>query len=343
MRAAVYTGNSKLEVRDVPTPEVGPNEVLVEVSCCAICGTDVHAVMYDVAPPGTVLGHEYSGKVVEVGGDITRWTVGDRVVGGGGNPPPGRERDGTSIPATTTVARLRPGQDTRLCRVRPHGGMGADSHSGRRILRVRRVMRARRGGRHAVRLSQLRLGDTVAVIGAGPIGLFTIQAARAAGATSILVSEPSATRRAAAEALDADRVIDPTQEDPVKASEEMTGGAGVHVVFDCAGIKGTLDQAANMVRPRGQVVLIAVPWEPHPSNRRTGWHATSTSKLSLATTLTIGTPSSNSCRPARSSSSRCSESRISSRWKTSNRPSSRSTPPAISFSWSLGPETSPQL
>ena len=58
MRAAVYTGNSKLEVRDVPTPEVGPNEVLVEVSCCAICGTDVHAVMYDVAPPGTVLGHE---------------------------------------------------------------------------------------------------------------------------------------------------------------------------------------------------------------------------------------------------------------------------------------------
>ena len=90
MRAAVYTGNSKLDVRDVPVPEVGPNEVLVEVACCAICGTDVHAVMYDVAPPGTVLGHEYSGKVVKVGSDITGWQVGDRVVGGGGNPPPGK-------------------------------------------------------------------------------------------------------------------------------------------------------------------------------------------------------------------------------------------------------------
>ena len=90
MRAAVYIGNSKLEVCDVPVPEVGPNQVLVEIACCAICGTDVHAVMYDVAPPGTVLGHEYSGKIVEVGSDITRWEPGDRVVGGGGDPPAGK-------------------------------------------------------------------------------------------------------------------------------------------------------------------------------------------------------------------------------------------------------------
>ena len=117
---------------------------------------------------------------------------------------------------------------------------------------------------HAVRMSQLKLGDPVAVIGAGPIGLFTVQAARAAGADSILVSEPSAQRRSAAAKLGADVVIDPTQDDPVAAAEAMTGSMGVCVAFDCAGVKGTLDQSASMVRPRGQAVLIAVPWEPLP-------------------------------------------------------------------------------
>ena len=265
MRAAVYTGKSKLEVRDVPVPEVGPNEVLVEVACCAICGTDVHAVMYDIAPPGTVLGHEYSGEVVKVGSDITRWNLGDRVVGGGGDPPPGKGKGWDLDPRYNyrlhgfDPDRMRAYAEFVLMEEwEPIPIPEGVSYESAALCEPAAV------AVHAVRLSQLRLGDSVAIIGAGPIGLFTIQAARASGATSILVSEPSATRRAAAEALNADRVIDPTQDDPIKASEDMTGGVGVHVVFDCAGVKGTLDQAANMVRPRGQVVLIAVPWEPLP-------------------------------------------------------------------------------
>ena len=89
MRAAVYKGERVLEVEEIATPTAGPGEVVVRVRYCAVCGTDVHAFMYDVAPPGTVMGHEYCGTVTEVGEGVTRWQVGDRVVGGGGNPPPG--------------------------------------------------------------------------------------------------------------------------------------------------------------------------------------------------------------------------------------------------------------
>lgn len=265
MQAAVYVGNSKLEVREVPVPEVGPKEILVKVAFCGICGTDVHAVLYDIAPPGTVLGHEYCGEVVEVGSDVERWQVGDRVVGGGGDPPPGKGKGWDLNPRYNYRLhgfgpdRMRAFADYKVMEEWepipiPHGV----SFEAAALCEPAAV------AVHAVRLSQLRLGDSVAIIGAGPIGLFVIQAARAAGATSILVSEPSATRRAAAEALNADCIIDPATDDPIEAGENMTGGAGVHVVFDCAGIKGTLNQAANMVQTRGQVVLIAVPWEPLP-------------------------------------------------------------------------------
>ena len=67
MRAAVYKGERVLEVEDIPTPTAGPGEVVIRVRYCAVCGTDVHAFMYDVAPPGTVMGHEYCGTVTEVG------------------------------------------------------------------------------------------------------------------------------------------------------------------------------------------------------------------------------------------------------------------------------------
>src|SRR3954468_5209882 len=91
MKAAVYDGDQRFIVREIPTPEPGPGQVLVKVKYCAICGTDVHAFLYDIAPPGTVMGHEYAGTVVKLGEGVTIWAGGDRVVGGGGAPPAGAE------------------------------------------------------------------------------------------------------------------------------------------------------------------------------------------------------------------------------------------------------------
>ena len=87
MRAAVYMGARRFEIQELPVPVPGPGNVLVKVRYCGICGTDVHTFMYDVTPPGSQLGHEYSGTVVALGDGVDRWAVGDRIIGGGGEPP----------------------------------------------------------------------------------------------------------------------------------------------------------------------------------------------------------------------------------------------------------------
>src|ERR1700749_1089180 len=86
MEASVYVGDGALEVRDVPVPEPGPGEVLIEVAQCGICGTDLHLVLERIARPGTVLGHEWAGTIAAVGDEVTDWSGGDRVVCG---PSPG--------------------------------------------------------------------------------------------------------------------------------------------------------------------------------------------------------------------------------------------------------------
>ena len=115
MRAAVYQGSQQFAIEDMADPTPGPGQVVIDVNYCAICGTDVHHFLYDIAPPGTVMGHEYSGVVSAVGDGVARWSVGDRVVGGGGEPPPAATRryagQGRTLqlPAGTASAALAEG------------------------------------------------------------------------------------------------------------------------------------------------------------------------------------------------------------------------------------------
>ena len=262
MKAAVYKGNQQLSVEEIPTPEPGPGQVLIRVKYCAICGTDVHGFLYDVVPPGTVMGHEYCGTVARLGPGVSGWKEGDRVVGGGGMPPPG------AAPA--------PNADPRYSfRTMGFASRPLRAYAEYVLMEEWEPVRIPQGVSdeaaalcepcavtvHAVRMSQLRLGDPVAVLGAGPIGLLCIQTARAAGAGAVFVSEPAAARREAALKLGAEAVIDPTKEDVVSGMVSATGGLGPQVVFDCAGARSTLDEALSMVRRSGQVVLIALSWE----------------------------------------------------------------------------------
>jgi threonine dehydrogenase-like Zn-dependent dehydrogenase len=87
MRAAVYKGKQQLCIEEIPIPEPGPGQVLVKIKYCAICGTDVHGFLYDVVPPGMVMGHEWCGTIAQLGPGVTSWIEGERVLGGGGEPP----------------------------------------------------------------------------------------------------------------------------------------------------------------------------------------------------------------------------------------------------------------
>ena len=263
MRAAVYKGKQRLSVEEIPRRDPGPGEVLIRVKYSAICGTDVHAFLYDVPPPGVVMGHEYSGTVAGVGPNVTRWKEGDRVMGGGGTPPRGTEfpqRDhprfdyrsmGASLNSMRSYAEYVINKDWEIIGI-PEGVSDMEA-----ALCEPAAVAVR-----AVRKSALRLGDLVAVLGAGPIGLFTVQAAKAAGAKRVFVSEPSATRGEAALEIGADVVIDPTADDAVERMVELTDGFGPEVVFECASAKSTLSQALNMARRNGEVMLVAIAWEP---------------------------------------------------------------------------------
>ncbi len=265
MKAAVYQAKQTFELADLPDPQPGPNQVAIKVNRSAICGTDVHAFMYDLAPPGSVLGHEFAGTIAAVGDGVTRWKTGDRVVGGGGEWPVGEEPPVRSHPRYNyrtmgfTNTRTRGyAEYTVLEDWAPLAIPEGVPDEAACLTEPCSV------AIHAVRRSAVKLGDTVGVIGAGPIGLLVTQAALAAGASRVIVSEPAPARAEAASEVGADRVIDPFEQDPVERFVELTDGQGPEVVFDCAGLKNTLQQGFDSVRRAGQVVLVAVPWEPMP-------------------------------------------------------------------------------
>jgi len=112
---------------------------------------------------------------------------------------------------------------------------------------------------HAVRRTPLQLGDSVVVLGAGPIGLLVLQAARAAGAGTVVLIEPHPSRRTLARTLGADATLDPGAVDVAAAVDAHVGARGADVVFECAGIAATIGQAAALARRGGVVSLVGVP------------------------------------------------------------------------------------
>ena len=134
MKAAVYRGEQVLQVEDVPDPVPGPGQAVMKVKYAAICGTDVHAFMYDIAKPGTVLGHEFAGTIVDVGEGVSRVKAGDRVVGGGGQAPPGTPPGPRANPRFNyrTIGVPAQRQAARIRRIRADGRVGIHPGSRRR-------------------------------------------------------------------------------------------------------------------------------------------------------------------------------------------------------------------
>ena len=114
---------------------------------------------------------------------------------------------------------------------------------------------------HAVRRSKFSIGDSVVVMGAGPIGLLTMQVLNAGGAGAVYVSEPATARAEAARVLGATVVMNPTNEDVVSKVLEISGGPGVPIAFDAAAARPTLQQGLEMVRRGGQVLVVSMAWE----------------------------------------------------------------------------------
>ena len=255
----------ELAIVDAEVPEPAPNQVVVQIRYCGVCGTDVHAFATPEMLPPAVFGHEWTGTVVAAGDAVAGVRIGQRVAAAVG-PPCGicamcragnAEHCDTAFAEANGITRDAP----------PHGGFATHLPvSERRVVPVIDELSDEQAGLieptavcfHAVKRTAFRLGSAVAVQGAGPIGLLTAQHARAAGAGRTLISEPVEARREAARAVGFTEVFEPGEAftDAVRAA---TDGLGADVLFECTGVASLFQPSAALVRRGGTLSLLGYP------------------------------------------------------------------------------------
>lgn len=275
MRAVVVAGPGRVVLEDVAEPEIqAPTDVVLDVVAAGVCGTDTHAVAHapESMPEGTVLGHEFVGRVRELGSAVTRLALGDLVVGSDftacGACPACRRRDHWHCPERqffgtgTAYGPALPGALAERVRV-PHaevtlGHLPVDIPAEEAVLATDTLATALT----AVDRGGVGPGDVVAVLGAGPVGQLTGMVARSAGASAVIVSEPSGSRRVEAEAHG---LVAVEPGDLMSAGLELTGGRGFDVAIEAVGLTSTLTAATSVVRGQGTVVMVGVPAEALPA------------------------------------------------------------------------------
>lgn len=262
MKAAVLYGQRDIRVEEVETPKLEAHDVLLRIRACGICGSDLHTYKHgmflDLGVPvnsGRILGHEFGGEVVEIGGgQLEGLKVGDRVTG----ISLGANAEYLKIPALMAGALMQIPSRVSYEEAATNEPLANSIH--------------------AVGLASPAEGETAVIIGAGIIGLGVVQVLKTVSSTRIIVVDLSNKRLAMAKQLGADVVINAASEDPYQKVLEVTGAtpisfapgpaAGVDIVFDCAGVSRehtgttTLEQALMMVKENGRVVLVAVSERP---------------------------------------------------------------------------------
>jgi len=268
MKVPVFTELKKLEFKEKPPPEIRGDEILMKVEYCGICGSDVHGYLNGIMVPlGTVMGHECSGVVAEIGTKVKNFAPGDRVVA-------------KPIPECGECYWCRKGQFS-LCSKAFERAIGiSPAHDGAYAEYVRieypdqmlfklppnvsfqqgAIVEPLATSLHGVRVSSFKPGDNVVVIGAGMIGLGTIQFLKIGGAGQVIVLEVSEKKAQLARDLGADVVLDPTVEGEGLRERifSLTGGVGADIVYECSGVPFGFQNAMFFAKSGGQVMVVGI-------------------------------------------------------------------------------------
>jgi 2-desacetyl-2-hydroxyethyl bacteriochlorophyllide A dehydrogenase len=260
MPAAVYVGDGRLAVEEVPIPEPGPGELLVEIAACGICGSDLHLVLEQYARPGAVLGHEWSGLVVN--GGPSEIGPGERVVF---EPTPGCGLCRPCRRGRPSVCVRRPVSDMRDMRGAFARYVTVSSSNVLRLpdsldMRAAALTEPTAIALHAVELAGVATEDRVLVTGAGPVGLVIIAVLRSLGVTDISVSEPVALRRERALAVGATTAIAPDQ--LVDPGMGRTAERPYAVAFECSGRAAAAERALGQLDFAGTLVFVGTGSDP---------------------------------------------------------------------------------
>ena len=256
MLAAVYRGRRSIAVEEMPVPDPGAGEVMIEVSHCGICGSDLHFVIEGWGQPGSVHGHEYSGIVVATGPDVDGVRVGDRVVGGPGRRC-GRCKPCTSGRPNLCVEHKITGDEAFKGAFAHYKTLEVDAVypiPAALDLRTAALAEPVAVALRGVRRSGLRPGDRALVTGGGPIGTLTVAILRALGIDDVTVSEPHDRRRRLAAEVGATATCTPdafaTPAMPMEIVEHPFDAA-----IECSGRGDALVTALGQLAKGGTLVL----------------------------------------------------------------------------------------
>jgi len=268
MKAVRLYGPRDLRIDDVPAPEPGAGEALIHVRALGVCGSDVHSYLDgrigdDVAPVPFTLGHEFSGEVVAFGPDVSGLPAGTRVAVDPAIPCGVCETclDGNSNCCPDVRFPASPPVQGALCELYAHPAHLCVPLPEGLSLAEGAMLEPLGVGLHAITLARIKPGDSVAVLGAGPIGLLVLQLAVRSGARSVYVSEPIPQRWELAAKFGATAVCDPPVNNPAEWLLDQTEGRGADVVIEAAWGGEAVAQAIRMARPGGRVVLVGIPRE----------------------------------------------------------------------------------
>lgn len=270
MQAVVYEGAGELCLRSLPRPVPGPGELLVRVEACGICGTDLH--IYSGAPgaaavlPPRILGHEFAGRVVELGTGVTGFRSGDPVTvdpnDNCGACPPCRAGLPHFCTAMRGIGTTVDGAFAEYCVVPAKQALKVPATLGATAAAMTEPLAC---CLHGIDRTAIRPGDDVLIIGAGMIGLLMLQLARISGAARTAVLEPQAARRGQAERLGATVVLDPLCPDGSPRSDEelraACAAAGIHrfaCSIECVGKTVTMEQAFRFCGHAGTVLCFGL-------------------------------------------------------------------------------------
>lgn len=266
MRGFTFQGPGKAELTELPDPMPGPGEILLRVDANTVCGTDLRIMRGEKSKGvrvGVVLGHEASGTITELGDGVEGYEVGQLC--------------GVSPIFACGVCRYCQGGLQNLCDQAQVVGYDVNGGLGEWMVIPANGVRAGRlvaapDGLPAEQLSlaeplacclngldqyRVEIGDVVVILGAGPIGLFHLQLAVIGGARSVIVSDPSESRRKVAAELGAHVTVDPTSEDLAGIVADATGGVGANVAVVCIGRPQLVNDGLNLVGKRGRVSVFA--------------------------------------------------------------------------------------
>jgi L-iditol 2-dehydrogenase len=265
MRAAVYRGDGRLVIEDVPIPEIGPGEMLVSVDACGVCPTDIKKIQKGLVPPPRIFGHEIAATVRDVGPGVTAFKPGERVVVHH-HVPCGScfycaekayaqcahyKRNGTTAgfePSGGGFAEYVRVMDWIVARGVVRIPEGVTSEEASFVEPVNTCLKA-------VEVARPREGETVLVVGQGPIGLLLMQIARAFGAR-VLASDTLSDRLAMSRRLGALEALDARSDVPARL-RELTEGRGADCTFLAAPGEAAFAQALAATRPAGRVMVFS--------------------------------------------------------------------------------------